>query len=80
VGSAHRRHPGDRGRAPSRWAPSRRRRLSTGKGGSGVRVESTNSHASDFTSNLVVVRAEVRRALAVRQPLGICKVTLDWTP
>lgn len=47
-----------------------------GKAGSGVRVESTNSHASDFTSNLIVVRAEVRRALAVRQPLGICKVTL----
>lgn len=46
------------------------------KAGSGVRVESTNSHASDFTSNLVVVRAEVRRALAVRQPLGLCKVTL----
>lgn len=45
----------------------------------GVRVESTNSHASDFTSNLVTVRAEERVALAVRVPLGFCKTTLDWT-
>lgn len=42
----------------------------------GVRVESTNSHASDFTSNLVTVRAEERIALAVRHPAAIVKVTL----
>lgn len=42
----------------------------------GVRVESTNSHASDFTSNLVTVRAEERVALAVRRPSGLVKVTL----
>ncbi|MEV8134300.1 phage major capsid protein [Microbacterium aurantiacum] len=42
----------------------------------GVRVESTNSHASDFTSNLVTVRAEERLALAVRRPLGFVKTTI----
>ncbi|MFT8180656.1 phage major capsid protein [Mycobacteroides chelonae] len=45
----------------------------------GVRVESATQHASNFTSNLVTIRAEVRRALAVRRPLGLCKVALDWT-
>lgn len=48
------------------------------KAGRGVRVEAATQHASDFTSNLVTVRAEVRRALAVRVPLGLCKVTFDW--
>lgn len=42
----------------------------------GVRVEAATQHASDFTSNLVTIRAEERVALAVRVPLGICKVTL----
>lgn len=42
----------------------------------GVRVESTNSHANDFTTNLVTVRAEERLALAVRRPSGLVKVTL----
>jgi len=46
------------------------------KVGRGVRVEAATQHASDFTSNLVTIRAEVRRALAVRVPLGFCKVTL----
>jgi hypothetical protein len=46
----------------------------------GIRVESTNSNASDFTSNLVTVRAEERIALAVRVPLGFCKLTLKATP
>lgn len=44
----------------------------------GVRVEAATQHASDFTSNLVTVRAEERVALAVRVPLGFCKVTFDW--
>ena len=43
----------------------------------GVRVEAATQHASDFTSNLVTVRAEERIALAVRVPLGFCKVTLS---
>lgn len=42
----------------------------------GVRVESTNSHASDFTSNLVTIRAEERVALAVRRPVGFVKTTI----
>lgn len=43
----------------------------------GVRVESTNSHASDFTSNLITTRAEERIALAVRVPAGLVKLTLS---
>lgn len=46
----------------------------------GVRVESATQHASNFTTNKVTIRAEVRRALACRVPLGFCKVALDWTP
>ena len=46
----------------------------------GVRVESTNSNVADFVSNLVTIRAEERVALAVRQPLGFCKLTLSATP
>jgi HK97 family phage major capsid protein len=42
----------------------------------GVRVESTNSHASDFTSNLITTRAEERVALAVRVPSAFVKLTL----
>lgn len=45
----------------------------------GVRVEATNSNATDFTSNLVTIRAEERVALAVRQPLALCKLTLSAT-
>lgn len=41
----------------------------------GVRVESTNTHASDFTNNLVTIRAEERVALAVRHPAAFVKVT-----
>jgi len=44
----------------------------------GVRVESTNSHDTDFTNNLVTIRAEERVALAVRRPAGFVKVTLDY--
>ncbi|WP_425836967.1 phage major capsid protein [Microbacterium sp. PA5] len=46
----------------------------------GVRVESTNSHASDFTSNLVTIRAEERIALAVRRPVGFVKTTITAAP
>lgn len=46
----------------------------------GVRVESTNSHASDFTSNLVTIRAEERIALAVRRPTGFVKTTITVAP
>jgi HK97 family phage major capsid protein len=43
----------------------------------GVRVETTNSHASDFTSNLVTTRIEERLALECKFPAAVCKVTLD---
>lgn len=42
----------------------------------GVRVDMTNSHAEDFTQNMVTVRAEKRTALAVRRPAGFVKVTV----
>lgn len=42
----------------------------------GVRVESTNSHASDFTSNLVTIRVEERVALAVRMPSAFVTTTI----
>jgi HK97 family phage major capsid protein len=42
----------------------------------GVRVEATNSHDTDFTHNLVTIRAEERVALAVRVPAGFVNVTL----
>ena len=42
----------------------------------GVRVEATNTHADNFTSNKVTVRAEERVALAVRYPAAFVKVGL----
>jgi HK97 family phage major capsid protein len=42
----------------------------------GVRVESTNSDAGKFTSNLITTRIEERIALAVRYPAAVVKVTL----
>ena len=45
----------------------------------GVRVESTNSHASDFTNNLITTRIEERVALAVRNPSAFVNVTLSDT-
>lgn len=42
----------------------------------GVRVESTNSDAGKFTSNIITTRIEERVALAVRMPAAIVKVTL----
>lgn len=43
----------------------------------GIRVEGTNTHADDFTNNMVTIRAEERLALAVRQPSAFVKVTLS---
>ena len=43
----------------------------------GVRIESTNSHGEDFTSNLVTTRIEERIALAVRVPSAVVNVTLS---
>ncbi|AZF97644.1 major capsid protein [Arthrobacter phage AppleCider] len=42
----------------------------------GVRVESTNSHSTDFTDNKITVRAEERVGLAVRKPSAIVKLNL----
>lgn len=46
----------------------------------GVRVESTNSDAGKFTTNVVTTRVEERVALAVRIPAAVVKVTLSSTP
>lgn len=42
----------------------------------GVRVESTNSHDTDFTNDLITIRMRKRVGLAVRIPTGFVKVTL----
>jgi len=41
----------------------------------GLRLDSTNSDASDFQYNRICLRAERRLALAVYRPLGLCTVT-----
>ena len=41
----------------------------------GITIDSTNSHASEFTSNIVRIRAEERLALAVFRPKSFCTVT-----
>lgn len=41
----------------------------------GLTIESTNSHASLFVSNIVTIRAEQRLALAVYQPAKFCAIT-----
>ena len=46
----------------------------------GVRVESTNSHVDDFTTNLITTRIEERVALAVRIPSAVAEVTLSNEP
>lgn len=43
----------------------------------GVRVESTNSHADDFTNNLLTTRIEERLALANRIPAATVDVTFS---
>lgn len=42
----------------------------------GVRVEAANTHADNFTTNKVTIRAEERVALAVRYPAAFVKVAL----
>lgn len=42
----------------------------------GVRVESTNSHADDFTNDKITVRVRERVALAVRYPSAFVNVTV----
>lgn len=42
----------------------------------GLRVESTNSHDKDFTSDLITIRARERLGLQVKFPAAFCKVTL----
>lgn len=42
----------------------------------GVRVETTTSHASNFTKDVVTTRLEVRELLAVRQPLAFAAIDL----
>lgn len=37
----------------------------------------TDSHASNFTSNILTLLLEMRLGLAVFEPVGICKVTFD---
>ena len=45
----------------------------------GVRIKSTDSHASLFTSNTEVVLAEKRTGLAVHRPDWFVNTTLDIT-
>lgn len=42
----------------------------------GVRVDATNSHVDNFTTNKVTIRAEERVALAVRYPAAFVKASL----
>lgn len=43
----------------------------------GVRVETTTSHADNFTRDIVTTRLEVRELLAVRQPLAFAAIDLS---
>ena len=40
----------------------------------------TDSHASNFTSNILTLLVEARLGLAVFEPAGICSVTFDYIP
>lgn len=46
---------------------------------SGVRVLITDSHASNFTSNILTILAESRGALTVWRPAVFCKITFNGT-
>lgn len=46
---------------------------------SGVRLLMTDSHASNFTSNILTLLAEMRAALVVWRPSAFCKVTFNGT-
>jgi len=41
----------------------------------GIRIDTTNSDASDFVYNRIAIRVETRLALAVYRPLAFCTVT-----
>jgi hypothetical protein len=41
----------------------------------GIRIDTTNSDASDFQYNRIAIRVETRLALAVYRPLAFCTVT-----
>lgn len=43
----------------------------------GVRVETTTSHADNFTKDVVTTRLEMRELLAVRQPLAFAAIDLS---
>jgi HK97 family phage major capsid protein len=45
----------------------------------GVRILMTDSHASNFTSNILTILAELRAALTVWRPSAFCKVTFNGT-
>jgi HK97 family phage major capsid protein len=40
----------------------------------------TDSHASNFVSNILTLLLEARLGLAVFDPAGVCSVTFDYTP
>lgn len=46
----------------------------------GLTIDATNSHASEFTSNITRLRAERRLALAVYRPEAFFKITALQTP
>lgn len=46
----------------------------------GVRVESTNSHADDFTNDKITIRVRERLGLQVKYPAAFVKVTLSAAP
>lgn len=46
----------------------------------GLRVESTNSHADDFTNDKITIRLRERLGLQVKYPAAFVKVTLSTAP
>lgn len=45
----------------------------------GVKILMTDSHASNFTSNILTILAEMRAALTVWRPAVFCKITFNGT-